>query len=229
MIYITGDIHGNVDFQKLNINSFTEQNEMMGDDYLIILGDFGCIWYGNSKDNYLLNDLGSRKFTTLFIDGNHENFPALNSYPEENWNGGRIHRIRPNVIHLMRGQVFEFSKLKWFTMGGASSHDKMYRKENVSWWKEELPNNLEFEEALTNLDKHNWKVDFVLSHCMAGSMLPKIFPSGDGYEEDCLTKFFDTLEERLNYFLWFSGHYHINRRLDDKHIVLYEQIIKILN
>jgi hypothetical protein len=29
------------------------------------------------------------------------------TYPIEEWNGGKIQRIRPSVIHLMRGQVFE--------------------------------------------------------------------------------------------------------------------------
>ena len=35
-----------------------------------------------------------------FIDGNHENFKYLYSFPEENWGGGVIHRITDNIIHL---------------------------------------------------------------------------------------------------------------------------------
>ena len=39
----------------------------------------------------------------------------------------------------MRGQVFTIDKIKFFTFGGAKSSDIMYRKENISWWKEEMP------------------------------------------------------------------------------------------
>ena len=42
----------------------------------------------------------------LFIDGNHENFDKLNSYPVETWCGGKVHKIRNNVIHLMCGEVY---------------------------------------------------------------------------------------------------------------------------
>lgn len=33
--------------------------------------------------------LNDRPFTTLFVDGNHENFDLLNAYPVENWHGGK--------------------------------------------------------------------------------------------------------------------------------------------
>lgn len=39
------------------------------------------------------------------------------------WHGGRVHKIRPSVIHLMRGQVFEIDGKRIFAFGGASSHD----------------------------------------------------------------------------------------------------------
>ena len=29
----------------------------------------------------------------------------LNNYKVEMWNGGKVHKIRNNIIHLMRGQV----------------------------------------------------------------------------------------------------------------------------
>lgn len=47
----------------------------------------------------------------------------LNEMPIEYWNGGKIHRVRPSVIHLMRGQVFNLQGKMFFTFGGASSHD----------------------------------------------------------------------------------------------------------
>ena len=47
----------------------------------------------------------------------------LNALPERLWHGGRIHEVRPHVLHLMRGQVFDIEGYTFFTMGGAASHD----------------------------------------------------------------------------------------------------------
>ena len=124
MIYITGDCHR--DYRRFNTRNFPEQKEMTKDDYVIICGDFGGIWDKDEESKeeiYLLDWLDSKPYTTLFVDGNHENFDRLYTYPEEEWNGGKIHRIRDSVIHLMRGQVFTIDEKKIFTFGGASSHD----------------------------------------------------------------------------------------------------------
>lgn len=120
-IYITGDTHG--DFQRFGSKYFPQQKEMSREDYVVIAGDFGGLWDGSQKDQYWLDWLNKKPFTTLFVDGNHENFDLLNTLPEKEWNGGRVHVVREHVLHLMRGQVFDFGGLTWFTMGGAASHD----------------------------------------------------------------------------------------------------------
>ena len=58
-----------------------------------------------------------------FVTGNHENYDALRKYPLAEWRGGSIRRIRPSVILLERGQIFDLGGKRFFTMGGASSHD----------------------------------------------------------------------------------------------------------
>lgn len=124
MIFITGDCHKN--FERFNKSNFPEQEEMCKDDYVIICGDFGGVWNKDkeSKEETMLMDwLDCKPFTTLFVDGNHENFDRLYQYPVEEWNGGKVHKIRPSVIHLMRGQVFNIAGKKIFTFGGAKSHD----------------------------------------------------------------------------------------------------------
>ena len=121
-IYVTGDIHG-TPFPRLNTKMFPDQKHLTKDDYVIICGDFGVIWNDTKTEKYLLDDLQERNFTTLFVDGNHENFDRLNTYPVETWHGGKVHKIRPNVIHLMRGQVFHLQGKTFWTFGGARSHD----------------------------------------------------------------------------------------------------------
>ena len=121
MIYATGDLHGNsLRFQP---QYFPEQAEMTKDDYMIVCGDFGCVWNGDKRYAPKLERLVALPFTVLFVDGNHENFDALGEYPVEQWHGGKVHKIRPHVIHLMRGQAFELQGRTFFTMGGAQSHD----------------------------------------------------------------------------------------------------------
>ena len=96
---------------------------MAKDDYMIVCGDFGCVWNGDKSDDTQLDRLEALPFTVLFVDGNHENFDALNKYPVEEWRGGKVHKIRPQVIHLIRGQMLELQDRSFFTMGGAQRYD----------------------------------------------------------------------------------------------------------
>ena len=135
MIYITGDTHG--DIGRMDIPFIPE--EITADDYLIICGDFGFVFFDNVAENKILNTLAKKPFTICFIGGNHENFNALINYPVEEWNGGKVHRIRKNILHLMRGQVFTIEGKTFFTMGGAYSIDRYRRRKDISYWEEELP------------------------------------------------------------------------------------------
>ena len=83
MIYVTGDCHGN--FQKFSTEQFPEQQKLTKDDYVIVCGDFGGVWNYEKESNnekYWLDWLNDKPFTTLFVDGNHENFDRLYNYPE---------------------------------------------------------------------------------------------------------------------------------------------------
>ena len=112
MIFITGDLHGEFDIHKLNTTSFPVQSDLTKDDYVIVCGDFGLVWRdkNDKTDLYWQRWLNNKPFTTLFIDGNHENHDLLQQYPVTEWNGGKVHQIQPSIFHLMRGQVFEIEK-----------------------------------------------------------------------------------------------------------------------
>jgi len=128
MIYITGDTHGEYDRMiKIFKNS---DISWTADDYLVICGDFG---YVSKRNEAFLNEMDDFGATILFIDGNHENFDLLNSFPVEIWNGGKIHKVRKSIIHLMRSQVFKIDDTTLFTLGGGYSFDRYMRQENVSW------------------------------------------------------------------------------------------------
>lgn len=250
MIYITGDCHAN--FERFNKSIFPEQVEMTKDDFVIICGDFGGVWSKGEESNeetMLLDWLEYKPYTTLFVDGNHENFDRLYAYLVEEWKGGKVHKIRPSVIHLMRGQIFTIDEKKIFTFGGAKSHDisggilepddidfekkrkelnqgfKPYRINHISWWKQELPTEEEMEEGRRNLEAMGNKVDFIVTHCCASST--EVLVGGGMYKSDYLNGYFEELRQKVTFQKWFFGHYHGNKNVNAQEILIYEQIIRI--
>ncbi|MBP3339257.1 MAG: metallophosphoesterase [Lachnospiraceae bacterium] len=250
MIFITGDCH--CDFTRFNTENFPEQKEMTKEDYMIVCGDFGGVWDKNNsgrEEKWWLDWLENKPFTTLFVDGNHENFDRLYDFPVEKWNGGNVHKVRSSVIHLMRGQVFNIEGLKFFTFGGARSHDisagilepddpeyrakkkqldkrwEPYRINHISWWTEEMPSTIEMEEGRKNLEMQGNEVDFVVTHCCSSST-QACLRTGK-FVPDELTDYLQEIRDRIKFKKWFFGHYHDNRNMNEKEILLYEQIIQI--
>ena len=148
----------------------------------------------------------------------------------------------------MRGQIFTFSGRIWFTMGGAASHDiqdgildpadpdferqywrmwrmrAMFRVKGHSWWQEEMPNDQEYAEAQSNLERINWKVDYILTHCAPSHIVRKIDPS---YGTDQLTDFLKMVVQRCQFSYWFFGHYHDNKIIDDRYVLQWEQLSRL--
>ena len=214
-IYITGDTHGDIDCQKFNNSDFPAADG----DYVIICGDFGAVWDGTEKEQRLLDWYNEKPWTTLFCDGNHENFDLLSKYSVKEWNGGKVHQIRPKVFHLMRGQVFTIEDKKFFVMGGASSVDKIYRTIGTSWWAEEIPNFSEMDEGFTNLEKVGYEVDYVITHSAPTMVLPSIDLS---YKPDVITEYLAVIQQITEYTHWYCGHYHINKKLPYNCTTIYD-------
>ena len=151
----------------------------------------------------------------------------------------------------MRGCVFVLNGLSLFVFGGAQSHDisggilraykfqtekafkSAYKKlcdsgisfrvDHFSWWEQELPSDDEMERGFKNLSEHNWKVNYVVTHCA-----PTSIATLAGFQDkNQLTQYFEQINEKLDFRKWFFGHYHENRQILDKHVMLYEQIIRI--
>ncbi len=225
MIYVTGDTHGLQDFNKLHIFA-GEHPELTKDDYVIIAGDFGAVW-SNDTLAARLRYYTELPFTVLFVDGNHENFDLINSFPVETWNGGKVHMIKPDVIHLMRGQVFEIEGKTIFTFGGATSVDKFMRREGISWWRQELPTYEELDEGIANLKRYGNKVDYVITHscgqrALAYPRLRNVAGVKIACPESHLLSYFEDIVEFKH---WYFGHFHIDARLCYKYTVLYQDVV----
>lgn len=224
MILVTGDTHGRLDMAR-----FHREKEVMGlkprkGDSVIILGDFGGLWYGDERDDAVLDVYAAKPYNIYFVDGNHENFDLLAVCPVEEVNGAKCHVIKPNLFHVMRGEILRLEGLKLFCFGGASSHDKQYRTEGRSWWPQEIASEEEFVRAEDNLDVVDWSVDYVLTHCAPS---PTQQYMADWYEKDVQTNRFGVWDSKLNYRRWYFGHYHVNRKIDDKHTALYDMAERI--
>lgn len=224
MIFVTGDTHANIDIGKLAVKNFPRQKDLSKSDYLIVCGDFGLVWDGSSREMWWQDWLTEKSFTTLWIDGNHENFDILREFPLTERFGGAVREIAPDIFHLDRGQVLTIDKKKIFVMGGARSHDKEYRIEHISWWEQEMPSRDEMDRAIESLDKHQWKVDYVLTHCAPRSIQSML---ADWYENDPLVSFLERVQKDLDFKHWYFGHYHLDKRINDKFTALYNEIIKI--
>lgn len=227
MIYITGDIHSGIDIRCLNSHRFPEGKSLCRQDYVIVTGDFGLPWINDKEDRYWLNWLHDQPYTLLFVDGNHENYDLLKIFPQTEWKGGRVGILRENILHLQRGQVFDLDGIRLFTFGGAMSHDKAYRKEGVSWWKLELPNQEEYDEGRRNLEAHNWKVDLVITHTAPRQYIPALLHAP--YEENEETELHDYLQEIedcLEFNAWYFGHFHQDAAINNKMNVMYNTVRK---
>ena len=225
MIYITGDTHG----EQNRILHIENNCDIGKGDYLVVCGDFGYLYKNDKSENFFLDILEERPYTICFCDGNHENFPAIYSYPEEVWNGGRIHRIRKNIIHLMRGQMYDIESKTFFTMGGAYSIDKYMRRENVEWWADELPNSNEYNEAIANLEKCGHSVDYILTHTAPTKVVRRVFlkdGSIDIHEAE-LCGFLEWVMYETNFRKWFFGHWHADLEIDEKFRALHYDIERL--
>lgn len=225
-IYITGDIHASHDIQKLNTTFFHEQKDLTKNDYVIILGDFGLTWDESADKKYWLKWLNDKNFTTLFIDGNHDNFDLLYQYPVIEFLGGKTHQVRESIYHLMRGEIFTIEGLTFFAFGGGVSIDRAYRTEFVSWWSQEIPNYAEIENGFANLEKYNNTVDYVLTHAAPSDISLQVIESYH-CETDQVTKILDAFKCKIFCKKWFFGHHHIDKIIDDKFTVLYNTIVKL--
>jgi DNA repair exonuclease SbcCD nuclease subunit len=229
MIFITGDTHHSKDIKKLKtIKDFTNPN-----DYVVILGDTAIIWHGDEKDKEIQKWYERNvSCKVLYIDGNHDNIDALNLLPIEKWHGGNVHKINDQIIHLMRGQIFELENKTFFTMGGGNSVDKHLRIEGISWWENEMPTDDEYKKANKTLLSKHYFIDYILTHECPSRFMQECIPDWakaqfGNVKENKLNIYLDKLYDKVNFKKWYWGHYHTDIIVNTKCRGLYKEIINV--
>lgn len=192
------------------------------DDTLIICGDFGFFWDGSKKERSILKKLEARSYTIAFIDGCHENFDILESFPVTEWNGGKARIIGKNIVHLMRGQVYTIEDKKIFTFGGGNSQDFIFRSEGENWWKREQPSHEEIIEAIENLRQNDNTVDYIITHEPPASL--KDCLGVDVLQRLEVHALFEDMIKSCTYSKWFFGKCHIDKHIPIKFYSIFNNV-----
>ncbi len=213
MIYLVSDLHGGANTENFLDYVKTAHPE----DTLLILGDIELHFRDTEENRAFSVFFESLSCNIAFLDGNHENFDRLYDYPEEDWHGGRVHRISPNIVHLMRGYVFEIEGQTFLTMGGCKSSQKWF--DMGLCWEQEIPTAAEISRAYTSLAEHSNCVDYILTH--------KYRIDDPSADPMTLEGFFVYVDRHVTFRHWYSGHWHRYRRLDERHTVIAQTVIPL--
>jgi hypothetical protein len=241
-IFLTGDIHGDYreTTSRLGSKNFPDGKNLTKEDFVIVTGDFGWIWYPKGHINYRKDQAGiqwlnEKPWTTLFIDGNHENHDMLDELEVVDFYGGKAGKVSDSIYHLKRGEIFELNGKKVFVFGGARSSKTYNKKKQLeqiqgkNWWDREIPTEEEFLYALHNLCKFNFDIDIVLSHTAPKDIVKELSDQVEWYYErieDPVAEMLDKIEKGILFKNWYFGHFHDNLIFKEKYFCLHSKIIE---
>ncbi|NLJ19389.1 metallophosphoesterase [Globicatella sulfidifaciens] len=214
MIYITGDTHR--DFERV-MDFCDEVGTSQEEDIMIILGDAMINYYLDANDTWLKEELSEYPITFFFIHGNHEERPyMIDSYEEDDWNGGIIYveKEYPHLIFAKDGEIYDFDGRKAMAIGGAYSVDRFSRD---VWFDTEQPDEIIKTYVEQQLDKIDWKIDYIFSHTAPYKYEPReeYLPNiNQEYIDKSTEQWLDEIEDKLDYERWYLGHYHCDKRID---------------
>ena len=217
MIYVTGDMHGDPSrFKGLPLRRR---------DTLLVAGDFGFLWKDDKAEQRELERIGRLPFTTIFVDGTHENFPALERYPLTFYGGAECRRLGKNLYWARRGQVAVIEDKSIFLMGGGDSPVEDGREPGVNWWPEESPTPKERADARFLLSCVGNRVDYVVTHEPPQRL--HAFLDMDSVETTPLRGFFNELADTVAFRHWYFGSVHMDKRITPLYTAVFRDVIPL--
>lgn len=227
---LTGDTHSQVYDRLLEIKSDYP-------DYLpeytgvIILGDAGLNYYEGIKDytnKELVEQMG---YTVYCVRGNHEKRPEdvptmLTAYDDEVDGEVYYEQAFPHIRYFQDGGRYTIQGLKTIVLGGAYSVDKDYRlSQGWKWFNNEQLSEEERSAIFDNIKGEHF--DLVLTHTVPINWEPTdlFLPIIDQSTVDKTTELWlQDVHDNIDYSLWCAGHYHDNRFLRPRAVMLYHDI-----
>lgn len=222
--------HRDIDINKITTKKWPLQKELTKDDILFITGDFGLPWSENESniDKYWLKWHNDKNYTTVFIDGNHENFNSYKNYPIVDFFGAKCHKIRDSIYHVIRGEIMNINDKSILFMGDAESTDKIYRKPNISWWKEEIPTDAEFQKFQDQINKNP---DIIITHDAPSSIVNMIsnmrYNEPSSVAKEFQRALWNIYANKQKDPYWFFGHYHVDEIFNEKFYAVFNNIYEI--
>ena len=217
MIYVTGDLHGELERLKA-----PGVKKLRRGDTLLVCGDFGFIWDGDKKEQRILKKLGRKRFHIAFVDGIHENHNLLSAYPVTEWCGGKVHHISGRLYHLMRGQVYHMEDKTIFTMGGGELPETADYDERFAAC---LPTVDDLYEANENLQRVDYRVDAVITHDCNGVV--KNFLNMDCDACNHVYAFLDNASRIMEYDRWYFGCHHMDKQIPPRYTGVYREVLSL--
>lgn len=209
---ITGDTHG--DMSRFSRLSVEDPNATA----VIILGDAGCNYYKNKKDDRTKQALLDTNMTFYLVRGNHEDRPEnitgmISVYDEEVQGEVFMEEAFPAIKYLKDGGIYVINGHKTLVVGGAYSVDKWYRLGmGYQWFPQEQLTTDEMAMIETNIKGQHF--DFVLSHTCPISWEPvDLFLRGidQSSVDKSMEQWLDSLKDKIDWTVWLFGHYHADR------------------
>lgn len=219
--YITGDTHG--EYMRFTDGRPEGEETWNENDRLIVAGDFGFVYRGDRIESAQLDELSRKPYDICFVDGNHECFPKINEYPIVDYHGAKAHRIRKNVFHLIRGNIYKFDDKTFWVMGGGYSSDRHRRRLGIDYWNEEMPSSEEYKHAASTIKEAGMKVDYIITHTAPTNIIRKMGLEADMHERE-LNGFLEWIEHEVQFKHWFFGHFHQDVNICSKFSALWKNV-----
>ncbi len=240
--FITGDKHRNFE----NVKCFCRDMKTRRKDVLIILGDAGFNYFEDFRDDKLKKEVSELNITLFCLHGNKESRPQnIGTYGIRSFCGGKVYYEPkyPNIFFAIDGEIYTFEGKKYMVVGGAHSVDKnRCLEEHQPYWEDEMPDDATKVKVEEHLAEQNNRIYGMMTHTCPIQYLPtemfmstrqnaelkrkpnierskNIFkPDIDRTTEEWL----GNLERKLDYEVWYCGHYHIDKQIDKVDMMYYE-------
>ena len=216
---LVGDIHGET---ASLLEEFEREDIIFTDTDLILLGDIGLgfHYYSYHHMDWMPNDdIETLNVLEKWCEENYNDVWVLrgNHDDPKKFNDDFFSNFK-HVHYLKDGEeVIGKNGKHYLTVPGAISVDRVYRKEYISYWKDEVIN----EKVYTEME--NRKFDGVFAHtgptppaCQKSAFITKMKDEDPLLEGDIAVerKIVEDIIMKFDIKNWYGGHYHVNQTFD---------------
>jgi len=225
MIIVTADLHGHIDYRKLD-NKRMKKSFGRLPDFVIVAGDFGVPWSNNlddPQDIYMKKWYEAKPYDVVVVPGNHCNYSRIEALPVETYHGAKARRFGKNIVFIEKNQILELEGKTFYCFGGADSTDIEFRTLFLDYFPQEQATYADFLEMQEVLQKVQ-KVDYIIAHTAPTEIVERMHR--DDRLNDSTSKVLDYLVENLDFNRFYFGHMH-EEFTYGKYRCIYDDLVEI--